>query len=716
MQENINISDSTITTNLSFRQLVLMNMQQLTNFPYIEKDFDALTDYELLSLVVKYLNNVIANQNEQNDSITRMYESFLALQTYVNNTKDTLEDAFNNLDNYVRTFFENLDLKEEVNVKLDQMLEDGVLEQIIEQFLQLPSLICFDNVDSMKSAPNLANGSYAKTLGYYDLNDGGEALYKISNTQITNHYETLDSGLYANLINDKINIKQYGCYGDNTHDDSSIIKEILENLSNNAVVYIPNGHYKCETDISVTANDIRIYGDGQLQSTIDFNNNGSIIFKGHGIKLQNLRFTKQAKIELDSYHNTLNNVNIDHGDLGLLLKDAYITEVTNCYLTFNKVGAVLDNQSFEIDFTDCVIDNNQLGVLITKTTGSRFINCTIEGNRNTTTNKGCGLAFSTLNADIQITGCWFEANGTSNDSVDILSINDTQESTFDELISQIQSLYAFTRYSNTGQIILSGNHHAFTKYGVVHGGYLSNMEVSNCYFTGVLEKNNKAILILSRANTIHNSPLKVLNNNIVNTGNSAITTEMKNGIKGSYVYTNAELIESEYPYLITNELFSLDNEPLFVYQPYLKDMTNVKHLHQWQSGGTSYTSGMLLGTSTNSYVASTPAIYVNDNGTTQGGTNIFDQTGDTTYAFISTYGSTIQTRRDNNVPTSITPIAEGLFRIRRDDLHSQTAFVVGANSVHYMLIQFSNNEKNASKQCIAMKPKDYYPNIYPKLT
>ena len=30
----------------SFKQLVLLNMQQLTNFPYIEKDFDAITDYQ----------------------------------------------------------------------------------------------------------------------------------------------------------------------------------------------------------------------------------------------------------------------------------------------------------------------------------------------------------------------------------------------------------------------------------------------------------------------------------------------------------------------------------------------------------------------------------------------------------------------------------------------------------------------------------------------
>lgn len=136
MNDNINIPDSTITTNLTFRQLVLMNMQQLTNFPYIEKDFDALTDYELLSLVVKYLNDVIANQNEQNDSITRIYNSFLALQTYVNNTKDTLEDAFNTLNDYVRDYFANLDVQEEINNKIDDMMDDGTFQNIITSYAQ----------------------------------------------------------------------------------------------------------------------------------------------------------------------------------------------------------------------------------------------------------------------------------------------------------------------------------------------------------------------------------------------------------------------------------------------------------------------------------------------------------------------------------------------------------------------------------------------------
>ena len=225
MQGNVNIPDSTITTNLSFRQLVLMNMQQLTNFPYIEKDFDALTDYELLSLVVKYLNDVIANQNEQNDSITRMYESFLALQTYVNNTKDTLEDAFNELDDYVRNYFANLDVQEEIDNKLDEYVEDGTLEHIIASYLQTQKI--YNTFDEMAlDSTSLVNGLNVQTLGYHSINDGGGAFYKITNTPSNSEFQEEIGDLYATLIfNPIMNSLQFGM--DSTIDSTSILQKAI---------------------------------------------------------------------------------------------------------------------------------------------------------------------------------------------------------------------------------------------------------------------------------------------------------------------------------------------------------------------------------------------------------------------------------------------------------------------------------------------------------
>ena len=268
MQENINIPDSTITTNLSFRQLILMNMQQLTNFPYIEKDFDALTDYELLCLVVKFLNDVIDNQNEQNASITRMYESFLALQDYVNNTKDTLEDAFNALDDYVRNYFENLDVQEEINNKLDDMVEQGTLQEIIADYLNSKAIFGFDNVQSLKNATNLIDGSYASTLGYHSKNDGGSALYKIrtiTNDDVVDEMFILemlnDDSLIAELITNEINANQIGAYGNGTNEDTSKIQSLITYCqNNNKILNLVSGKTYLVDTLSIT-NKLSINGN-----------------------------------------------------------------------------------------------------------------------------------------------------------------------------------------------------------------------------------------------------------------------------------------------------------------------------------------------------------------------------------------------------------------------------------------------------------------------
>lgn len=101
----------------NFKQLVLMNFQGLTNFPYIEEDFDALTNYGLLSKVVEYLNQVISNNNEQNDLMTALYNAYVSLQNYVND------------------YFENLDVQEEINNKLDEMAQDGSLTNLIKAYV-----------------------------------------------------------------------------------------------------------------------------------------------------------------------------------------------------------------------------------------------------------------------------------------------------------------------------------------------------------------------------------------------------------------------------------------------------------------------------------------------------------------------------------------------------------------------------------------------------
>lgn len=125
---------------MNFKKLTYLCMQRLTNFPYIEEDFDALTNYQLLSKVVEYLNEVIKNSNEQNKVITEYTNAFVELK------------------NYVDSYFENLDVQEEINNKLDEMANDGTLTNLIKNYVD-PIYEAFeeqinDDVQSFKTSTN----------------------------------------------------------------------------------------------------------------------------------------------------------------------------------------------------------------------------------------------------------------------------------------------------------------------------------------------------------------------------------------------------------------------------------------------------------------------------------------------------------------------------------------------------------------------------------
>lgn len=90
-----------------FRRFVIQN------FPFIEEDFDALTDYSLVSKIVEYLNNVIQSQNDVVDNV------------------EELNAAFTTLHDYVEHYFDNLDVQQEINNKLEAMVIDGTMYNII---------------------------------------------------------------------------------------------------------------------------------------------------------------------------------------------------------------------------------------------------------------------------------------------------------------------------------------------------------------------------------------------------------------------------------------------------------------------------------------------------------------------------------------------------------------------------------------------------------
>lgn len=120
----------------------------------------------------------------------------------------------------------------------------------------------FDNVANMK-AYNLEVGDYAITKGYYSANDGGGANYEITNIESQTEYqEELNNELYATLIIDNsINVKQIGAYGDGEHDDTSSITIAINNCD---TIFIPDGTYKVGLSFNALKHK-EIYGGGNTK-------------------------------------------------------------------------------------------------------------------------------------------------------------------------------------------------------------------------------------------------------------------------------------------------------------------------------------------------------------------------------------------------------------------------------------------------------------------
>ena len=79
---------------------------------------DAMTYYECLAYLVKYLEEtVIPAVNDNAEALAELQNLFVELKSYVDN------------------YFANLDVQEEINNKLDEMAESGVLANIISEYV-----------------------------------------------------------------------------------------------------------------------------------------------------------------------------------------------------------------------------------------------------------------------------------------------------------------------------------------------------------------------------------------------------------------------------------------------------------------------------------------------------------------------------------------------------------------------------------------------------
>lgn len=351
-----------------FRRFVLQN------FPFIEQDFDALTDYQLICKVVEYLNKVIEVTNETTGQV------------------ELLTTAFTQLKDYVDHYFDNLDVQEEINNKLDEMAEDGTLQEIITAYIQANVAWTFDTVADMKSATNLVNGSYARTLGYHAINDGGGALYKITDNGTANEMDVIAIGLtlFATLIVPTVVTPEiYGAYGDGTHNDKDAIQRAIDqnrcvtmtkDYLINSSVYIGN-----QDASGSLKNNINLYAGG---STVTYSGNGNA-FVIAGIREGNIEFGKITASSGNCIEMWSTNGNVSIAYLNVTFKELRPASTGKAfYIHTSATGFINQNK-----FNGGVIFSGAYGFYIEQnpTSGSYRMN----GNEfNRISFEGCDICYS----------------------------------------------------------------------------------------------------------------------------------------------------------------------------------------------------------------------------------------------------------------------------------------------------------------------------------
>ena len=121
----------------------------------------------------------------------------------------------------------------------------------------------FDTVADMTSAPLLFDGMTCRTLGFYEVGDGGGAEYRVISSDIAaNGMDVIacHGGLKAQLIKKdfrRTNVKEIGAHGDGTTDDTAVIKYSCNTA--NTTVFLPSGNYKVTEPINV-ADGVKLQG------------------------------------------------------------------------------------------------------------------------------------------------------------------------------------------------------------------------------------------------------------------------------------------------------------------------------------------------------------------------------------------------------------------------------------------------------------------------
>lgn len=405
------------------KNLTTFKLCVLQNFPFIEADFDAVTNYQLLCKVVEYLNKIIDNNNKQNYNISQLEQNFITLYNFVNN------------------YFSNLDVQEEINKKIDELITSGEFnifvsgiytpemfgakgDGVTDDTEAIQKALTFNNVNISKNyliTENLVLHSNLKVFG------GGTITKKAEfNDSYLNHciFSCTDSNnIDINnivLMSNSLAISVHGC--SNVNITSLIINSekysiLISDSEKNESDGISISNIKLENDVTIISSD-GIHIDGGCSNIYIYNVTGTTgddfiaLNAIEGIRktiknviIDNIKCSGYAGIRLYGQLNcVIENVSINNSyinsDNGIRLTNIVgFTEINLNAPTFNNIV-----------FNNCIVNSSIRNVFLSYINGSvTFNNCTFV----TTVNPNVGFFNSSINSLLIFNNCIFNTNSTA---------------------------------------------------------------------------------------------------------------------------------------------------------------------------------------------------------------------------------------------------------------------------------------------------------------
>lgn len=555
----IGVLPSSYLESLTYQELLLWFCDYLQNtvIPTVNNNAEAVEELQNLYIELKnYVDNYFTNldvQDEINNKLDDMAESgelqeIITLYMNLNSVLgfNTISDMKNatNLHNgsFAKTFgYQSLNDNNGGFYKIRNKTDDDIIDDI--SIIQLSSnnnlvavliknnhIVNYNTVSDMKNDSTIIENMIVKTNGYNSLNDSGGSFYKIIKND---NSITVDEGLYISLNNNllaqlivenEINPIQFGCYGDNTHDDTqNLQKAINTNLPLNGL----NKSYLISNSLHLLSYsnlyNFKLYGNTNINGfTGDTLNN---------VTLKNCYFYNfNSAINLSCYWSLFNNI-----------------QFTNCKTCFDMINGTAQSTLVENKYMNCNCYNC-----------GTFINVP-EGNKLT---------------DGFIRNVNFQANDNTKNAINILSgagynINN---------VHIYGNPQAGIRINNGYNLNISNIYIENYKTSAISITTQNSVNLSNIIINCV--KDTNVIILDKNSITYNNDKLFNINNisfNNANGGNPSCIfhsdtsplTQINNiSYNHSYnlndFYVNENLIVNEYPVTNNHSFFYVDNNKLLL--------------------------------------------------------------------------------------------------------------------------------------------------------